>query len=173
MHVQDHYLAWRQSHNNDHRSPAGMGPFSFCSFPFLLNAKAKTRLLQVEAKMQMEQTVAEARLEQVRCQHEIHIIDNLIAEHGTVMQVCKLTLTLSAADRHHADAHRHRSSCFACFLCRLQCTHARFVSTHERTADAGGSMQSAKHEDLCVAHIRLSRCGLTLTSSSHSWAQRV
>lgn len=45
--VQDHYLAWRQSHNNDHRSPAGMGPFSFCSFPFLLNAKAKTRLLQV------------------------------------------------------------------------------------------------------------------------------
>jgi hypothetical protein len=44
--MQDHYLAWRQSHNNDHRSPAGMGPFSFCSFPFLLNAKAKTRLLQ-------------------------------------------------------------------------------------------------------------------------------
>jgi hypothetical protein len=47
MDMQDHYLAWRQSHNNDHRSPAGMGPFSFCSFPFLLNAKAKTRLLQV------------------------------------------------------------------------------------------------------------------------------
>jgi hypothetical protein len=46
MDMQDHYLAWRQSHNNDHRSPAGMGPFSFCSFPFLLNAKAKTRLLQ-------------------------------------------------------------------------------------------------------------------------------
>jgi hypothetical protein len=47
MDMQDHYLAWRQSQNNDHRSPAGMGPFSFCSFPFLLNAKAKTRLLQV------------------------------------------------------------------------------------------------------------------------------
>ena len=47
MDMQDHYLARCQSHNNDHRSPAGMGPFSFCSFPFLLNAKAKTRLLQV------------------------------------------------------------------------------------------------------------------------------
>lgn len=49
MDMQDHYLAWRQSHNNDHRSPAGMGPFSFCSFPFLLNAKAKTRLLQARS----------------------------------------------------------------------------------------------------------------------------
>jgi hypothetical protein len=48
--MQDHYLAWRQSHNNDHRSPAGMGPFSFCSFPFLLNAKAKTRLLQARTR---------------------------------------------------------------------------------------------------------------------------
>ena len=47
MDMQDHYVAWRQSQNAATCSPTGSGPFSFCSFPFLLDAKAKTRLLQV------------------------------------------------------------------------------------------------------------------------------
>lgn len=47
MDMQDHYVAWRQSQDMDSRSANGTGPFSFCSFPFLLDAKAKTRLLQV------------------------------------------------------------------------------------------------------------------------------
>ncbi|KAJ9519970.1 hypothetical protein QJQ45_014702 [Haematococcus lacustris] len=39
-------------------------PFSFCSFPFLLDARAKSNLLHIEARFQMEQTVAHARMEQ-------------------------------------------------------------------------------------------------------------
>ncbi|KAJ9519625.1 hypothetical protein QJQ45_013359 [Haematococcus lacustris] len=39
-------------------------PFSFCSFPFLLDARAKSNLLHIEARFQMEQTMAHARMEQ-------------------------------------------------------------------------------------------------------------
>ena len=56
--VDDHYIAWRQSHD----SPAteyidGEGPFSFCSYPFLLNPRAKSKLLHTEAKFMMNHTV--------------------------------------------------------------------------------------------------------------------
>jgi hypothetical protein len=40
------------------------GPFSFCSYPFLLNPRAKSKLLHTEARIQMDQTVAQSRLEQ-------------------------------------------------------------------------------------------------------------
>ncbi|MEW5307247.1 MAG: hypothetical protein WDW36_009655 [Sanguina aurantia] len=39
------------------------GPFSFCSYAFLLDAQAKRNLLVAEARIQMEQTVALARME--------------------------------------------------------------------------------------------------------------
>ncbi|MEW5310744.1 MAG: hypothetical protein WDW38_002511 [Sanguina aurantia] len=39
------------------------GPFSFCSYAFLLDAQAKRNLLATEARIQMEQTVAFARME--------------------------------------------------------------------------------------------------------------
>eukprot|EP00955_Chlamydomonas_euryale_P032547 342486-Chlamydomonas_euryale.AAC.1 len=39
------------------------GPFSFCSYPFLLDPRAKSNLLHIEARHQMEQTVANARME--------------------------------------------------------------------------------------------------------------
>jgi hypothetical protein len=60
--VDDHYIAWRQSHD----SPAteyvdGEGPFSFCSYPFLLNPRAKSKLLHTEAKFMMNHTVQQAR----------------------------------------------------------------------------------------------------------------
>ena len=60
--MDDHYIAWRQSHD----SPAteyvdGEGPFSFCSYPFLLNPRAKSKLLHTEAKFMMNHTVQQAR----------------------------------------------------------------------------------------------------------------
>eukprot|EP00798_Chlamydomonas_sp_ICE-L_P023307 gene23307-30545_t len=39
-------------------------PFSFCSYPFLLDARAKSNLMHIEARFQMEQSVAQARMEQ-------------------------------------------------------------------------------------------------------------
>uniref|UniRef100_A0A061R666 Ubiquitin-protein ligase E3 A n=1 Tax=Tetraselmis sp. GSL018 TaxID=582737 RepID=A0A061R666_9CHLO len=61
--VLDHYVAWRQSRDVPSMGPNADGPFSFCSYPFLLNCKAKSKLLHTEAKIRMETTVAQARME--------------------------------------------------------------------------------------------------------------
>ena len=60
--VLDHYVAWRQTHDMPQHTAAADGPFSFCSYPFLLNPRAKSKLLHTEARIQMDQTVADARL---------------------------------------------------------------------------------------------------------------
>lgn len=59
--VLDHYVAWRQTHDMPQHSSSADGPFSFCSYPFLLNPRAKSKLLHTEARIQMDQTVADAR----------------------------------------------------------------------------------------------------------------
>ncbi|GIL57699.1 hypothetical protein Vafri_12863 [Volvox africanus] len=62
--VQDHYSAWRQAQElSTGPDPPKEAPFSFCSYPFLLNARAKSQLLHLEARFQMEQSVAHARME--------------------------------------------------------------------------------------------------------------
>jgi hypothetical protein len=46
-------------------------PFSFCSYPFLLDARAKSNLLHLEARFQMEQVRREReRREQGRPSEE-------------------------------------------------------------------------------------------------------
>jgi hypothetical protein len=55
MDVQDHYTAWRQTQDQGGRRHGSDGPFSFCSYPFLLDARAKSNLLHIEARFQMEQ----------------------------------------------------------------------------------------------------------------------
>jgi hypothetical protein len=55
MDVQDHYTAWRQTQDQPSRRHGGDGPFSFCSYPFLLDPRAKSNLLHIEARFQMEQ----------------------------------------------------------------------------------------------------------------------
>ena len=67
--VEDHYVAWRQTHDAPAAAAAadaGDGPFSFCSYPFLLNARAKSKLLHTEARFLMTQTVHQARIEHVQ-----------------------------------------------------------------------------------------------------------
>lgn len=68
MDVQDHYTAWRQTCDMPadarNRLSTLETPFSFCSYAFLLNPRAKSNLLAIEARFQMEQTVAQARMEQ-------------------------------------------------------------------------------------------------------------
>lgn len=59
----DHYVAWRQTHDMPTHSSGADGPFSFCTYPFLLNARAKSKLLHTEARIQMDQTVADSRAE--------------------------------------------------------------------------------------------------------------
>ena len=61
--VLDHYVAWRQTHDMPRHASSSDGPFSFCSYPFLLNPRAKSKLLHTEARVQMDQTVADARVE--------------------------------------------------------------------------------------------------------------
>ena len=53
--VEDHYVAWRQTHDSPNHGQAVDGPFSFCSFPFLLNPRAKSKLLHAEARNTMTQ----------------------------------------------------------------------------------------------------------------------
>ena len=53
--VEDHYVAWRQSHDSPQHTAGTDGPFSFCSFPFLLNPRAKSKLLHTEARFLMTQ----------------------------------------------------------------------------------------------------------------------
>lgn len=55
MDVQDHYTAWRQTQEQPSRRHGNDGPFSFCSYPFLLDPRAKSNLLHIEARFQMEQ----------------------------------------------------------------------------------------------------------------------
>ena len=61
--VLDHYVAWRQTHDMPRHNTSTDGPFSFCSYPFLLNPRAKSKLLLTEARIQMDQTIADARVE--------------------------------------------------------------------------------------------------------------
>lgn len=61
--VLDHYVAWRQTHDMPRHTQTSDGPFSFCSYPFLLNPRAKSKLLHTEARIQMDQTIADARAE--------------------------------------------------------------------------------------------------------------
>jgi len=61
--VDDHYIAWRQSHDSPGTEYIdGEGPFSFCSYPFLLNPRAKSKLLHTEAKFMMNHTVQQVGL---------------------------------------------------------------------------------------------------------------
>lgn len=53
--VLDHYVAWRQTHDMPQHASGTDGPFSFCSYPFLLNPRAKSKLLHTEARIQMDQ----------------------------------------------------------------------------------------------------------------------
>ena len=48
-------MAWRQSHDSPQHTAGTDGPFSFCSFPFLLNPRAKSKLLHTEARFLMTQ----------------------------------------------------------------------------------------------------------------------
>lgn len=49
----DHYMTWREAKWKI--SEDANGPFSFCQYPFLLNAGAKSRLFQVECRLNMRQ----------------------------------------------------------------------------------------------------------------------
>jgi len=53
--VEDHYVAWRQTHDQPQHQFGLDGPFSFCSYPFLLNPRAKSKLLHTEARFLMTQ----------------------------------------------------------------------------------------------------------------------
>ena len=53
--VEDHYVAWRQAHDSPQHSFGAESPFSFCSFPFLLSPRAKSKLLHTEARFLMTQ----------------------------------------------------------------------------------------------------------------------
>ena len=48
-------MAWRQTHDSPNHGMTVDGPFSFCSFPFLLNPRAKSKLLHTEARCLMTQ----------------------------------------------------------------------------------------------------------------------
>lgn len=52
-------MAWRQTHDQPALAHARSadGPFSFCSYAWLLNPRAKSRLLHTEARFLMAQTV--------------------------------------------------------------------------------------------------------------------
>ena len=53
--VEDHYVAWSQTHDQPQHAYGTDGPFSFCSYPFLLNPRAKSKLLHTEARFLMTQ----------------------------------------------------------------------------------------------------------------------
>lgn len=53
--VEDHYVAWSQTHDTPQHQFGADGPFSFCSYPFLLNPRAKSKLLHTEARFLMTQ----------------------------------------------------------------------------------------------------------------------
>ena len=56
--VEDHYVAWRQTHDQPQHQFGLDGPFSFCSYPFLLNPRAKSKLLHTEARFLMTQVLS-------------------------------------------------------------------------------------------------------------------
>jgi hypothetical protein len=61
--VEDHYVAWRQVQEGAHKRYANNdGPFSFCTFPFLLTPKAKSKLLHTETRYKMT-SVSAGRVE--------------------------------------------------------------------------------------------------------------
>ena len=53
--VEDHYVAWRQTHDQPQHNFGSDGAFSFCSYPYLLSPRAKSKLLHTEARFLMTQ----------------------------------------------------------------------------------------------------------------------
>ena len=53
--MEDHYVAWRQTHDQPQHNFGSDGPFSFCSYPYLLSPRAKSKLLHTEARFLMTQ----------------------------------------------------------------------------------------------------------------------
>ena len=53
-------MAWRQTHDSPNHGMTVDGPFSFCSFPFLLNPRPSQMLLHTEARCLMTQVNTKA-----------------------------------------------------------------------------------------------------------------
>ena len=64
-------MAWRQTHDQPQHNFGSDGPFSFCSYPYLLSPRAKSKLLHTEARFLMTQVrlcldIAESALKHVQ-----------------------------------------------------------------------------------------------------------
>ncbi|KAL3132600.1 hypothetical protein ABBQ32_009129 [Trebouxia sp. C0010 RCD-2024] len=79
--VEDHYVAWRQTHDQPQHQFGLDGPFSFCSYPFLLNPRAKSKLLHTEARFLMTQTVHQARIEQANGSGRAGVEERVLPDH--------------------------------------------------------------------------------------------
>ncbi|GLC36844.1 hypothetical protein PLESTB_000776500 [Pleodorina starrii] len=102
--VQDHYSAWRQAQElSASPHPPRDLPFSFCSYPFLLNARAKSHLLHLEARFQMEQSVADARM-------EVQLYGRGAAAQRRAAEGLVLVKAAGAAVNRRHGLHRHDTS---------------------------------------------------------------
>ena len=108
--MDDHWCAWRQTHEAGGAPRPGSGsrsdgPFSFCSFPFLLSPRAKSRLLHTEARFRMAQTVQQVRA--------CSALPSLTLPHtGTVVQVVPVQSVAQYGCVGEADLGRVRTAAF-------------------------------------------------------------
>ncbi|GIM14106.1 hypothetical protein Vretimale_17132, partial [Volvox reticuliferus] len=133
--VQDHYSAWRQAQElSTGPDTSKEAPFSFCSYPFLLNARAKSQLLHLEARFQMEQSVAHARME-VQLYGRCAAADRRAAE-GQVLVKSAVAGACSSSSkgtgRCYNSSGRDASSCDAC-------TRSGDSSNRSSSNSSGGS----------------------------------
>ncbi len=109
------------------RPAAEPGPFSFCTYPFLLDARAKSNLLHIEARFQMEQVRGSSKL--------ISLLQRLQASaliFGICDQVAVVCMCVCVCVRVQTVAHARMEQ----QLYGQQ--HARFGSRSESGATRGG-----------------------------------
>ena len=108
-------MKWRKSEELEDEDRV---PFTFCHFPFLLDATAKRRILEMESKVRMSETVHRSRLEHMFGDATfLHQLFGMPVPHGgsrpkTGRRWGGASTCLGTAAAEATTAHRDRASGF-------------------------------------------------------------
>lgn len=175
--VEDHYVAWRQTHDQPQHQFGLDGPFSFCSYPFLLNPRAKSKLLHTEARFLMTQTVHQARLEQANGNGRAGGEERVLPDHKASLQAKDAELQVdvrsAAVGGRRGDPRRQGARSGAGALRNLWQNMWRNNGEGETPAEGTPGFQQAADERQMVAReVSASRLHSHIATSTSGAASR-
>ena len=126
--VEDHYVAWSQTHDQPQHNYGADGPFSFCSYPFLLNPRAKSKLLHTEARYIMTQVCCASVSNS--CLSSAPPASCYTSPSAALPSVPPAAVASALSDA----ATRESAACPACPEQASACWHPRCILTHNTLA---------------------------------------